>query len=241
VLQFLEGVALSPAMVAAATRRAAARRSDPDHDHDHARPPPAQGIPLINGRALAVAYLEWLVSHGPHGPAGAKSSSSSSSSGASGGGGGAPPGLHDEYAQLLMEGIPFDVDGDAINRASRGGPAGEGEGVWEARPEVRPSPYSSLRYNIFPLKCSPSSRPCIANAPFPPRAPRCTQDSDALRVYKIYRRKLQTHLATSREYHAERLLKVPLPSPYLRPCLGPCLGPYRRLHSPYLIHAERLL
>jgi len=141
-MQFLEGVALSPAMVAAATRRAAARRSDPDHDH--ARPPPAQGIPLINGRALAVAYLEWLVSHGPHGPAGAKSSN-----GASGGGGGAPPGLHDEYAQLLMEGIPFDVDGDAINRASRGGPAGEGEGVWEARPEVRPSPYSSLRYSIF--------------------------------------------------------------------------------------------
>ena len=134
VLQFLEGVTLSPAMVAAASRRAAARRSDGRRAGTQA-PPQPQDIPLINGRALGVAYLEWLVSHPSQSAGGARSSSGSSSG--IGGAGAVAPGLHDEYAQLLMEGIPFDVDGDAINRASRGGPAGEGEGVWEARPQVR--------------------------------------------------------------------------------------------------------
>ena len=42
--------------------------------------------PLINGRALSVAYLEWLVLSG-----------------------GAPSNMHDEYAQLLIEGIPLQV------------------------------------------------------------------------------------------------------------------------------------
>ena len=46
-------------------------------------------IPLINGRALGIAYLEWLV-----------------------GSGAAPPSMHDEYAQLLMEGVPFERDID---------------------------------------------------------------------------------------------------------------------------------
>ena len=46
-------------------------------------------VPLVNGRALGVAYLEWLVYSG-----------------------GAPNNLHDEYAQLLIEGIPLQVDLD---------------------------------------------------------------------------------------------------------------------------------
>lgn len=46
-------------------------------------------IPLINGRALGIAYLEWLV-----------------------GSGAAPPSMHDEYAQLLMEGVPFEREID---------------------------------------------------------------------------------------------------------------------------------
>ena len=46
-------------------------------------------IPLINGRALGIAYLEWLV-----------------------GSGAAPPNMHDEYAQLLMEGVPFEREID---------------------------------------------------------------------------------------------------------------------------------
>jgi hypothetical protein len=44
-------------------------------------------FPLVNGRSLGVAYLEWLVSSGN-----------------------ASAGIHDEYAQLLMEGIPFNLN-----------------------------------------------------------------------------------------------------------------------------------
>lgn len=41
--------------------------------------------PLVNGHALGVAFLECLVSSGE-----------------------APPSMHDEFAQLLVEGLPFD-------------------------------------------------------------------------------------------------------------------------------------
>jgi len=46
-------------------------------------------IPLINGRALGVSYLEWLVGTGH-----------------------APASMHDEFAQLLVEGIPPEKDFD---------------------------------------------------------------------------------------------------------------------------------
>ncbi len=41
-------------------------------------------MPLVNGRALGIAYLEWLVSSGT-----------------------APANMQDQYAQLLMEGVPL--------------------------------------------------------------------------------------------------------------------------------------
>lgn len=47
--------------------------------------PPSPPIPLLNGRALSIAYLEWLVSSGS-----------------------APSNMHDDYAQLLMEGVPLE-------------------------------------------------------------------------------------------------------------------------------------
>jgi len=43
-------------------------------------------IPLVNGKALGVTYLEWLVNSGA-----------------------APASMHNEYAQLLMEGVPTDI------------------------------------------------------------------------------------------------------------------------------------
>lgn len=50
-------------------------------------------IPLINGRAVGVAYLEWLVNSGA-----------------------APASMHNEFAQLLMEGVPLEVPN--INHSS---------------------------------------------------------------------------------------------------------------------------
>ena len=165
------------------------------------------GIPLINGRALGVAYLEWLVSNdtkaslSPHtrrpphshttnsssssGNGSGNSSSSSSGSviiingndGGIGGvnGDGGTSNIHDEYAQLLMEGIPFDVD---VENSHRGGGGGGGGGGGMAMWDVQES------------------------------------DGESLRIYKIYRRKLQHLLATSLQYNAERLLKI-LPPPFL--------------------------
>ena len=90
-------------------------------------------IPLINGRALGVSYLEWLVSSGK-----------------------APRSMHDEFAQLLIEGIPVDKDTD--HRAN------------------------DLEFN--------------------------EGDTEAVLLYKIYRRKLQSFLMVSTEYRPERVLKM---------------------------------
>lgn len=96
-------------------------------------------IPLINGRALGVSYLEWLV-----------------------GSGAAPPSMHDEFAQLLMEGIPLEKDIDH-------------------------------RSNDLEIKDG---------------------DTESMLLYKIYRRKLQSFLQSSSEYHPDRILKF-LPQQFL--------------------------
>ena len=51
-------------------------------------------LPLMNGRTLGVAYLEWLVSTGS-----------------------ASPNMHDEYALLLIEGIPIDSAGVKLDHS----------------------------------------------------------------------------------------------------------------------------
>ena len=96
-------------------------------------------IPLINGRALGVSYLEWLVGSGK-----------------------APPSMHDEFAQLLIEGIPLDKE---VNH----------------------------RANDLDFK---------------------EGDSESTLLYKIYRRKLQSFLQSSAEYHPDRVLKF-LPQQFL--------------------------
>lgn len=112
--------------------------------------------PLLNGHALGVAFLgntfglilyhtffvtvcvECLISSGE-----------------------APPNMHDEFAQLLIEGLQSEIS----------------------------SPASSVDVEVR------------------------SDDSEALLLYKIYRRKLQLFLANSEDYHANRILKF-LPAAY---------------------------
>ena len=178
VLRFLEGVSLSPSLLAttptsstvtrSTTVRAATGRSGGSGGGSGRGSGGGNGvrsggsgslgcdmgIPLINGRALGVAYLEWLVSndtraslnaHTRRTPHHHSNSSGSSSSGSSSGNGvtansnegvngsgvngngsgdGTTSSIHDEYAQLLMEGIPFDVDVESTQ-------GGGGESMWE--------------------------------------------------------------------------------------------------------------
>ena len=200
VLRFLEGVSLSPSLLAtnpssnitrSTTVRAATGRSGGSGSGGGSIGGSDVGIPLINGRALGVAYLEWLVSndtkagldahtrHPPHNHNHNIINSSSSNGGviinvndgAAGGinstGDGSTSSIHDEYAQLLMEGIPFDVDVENTQ-------GGNGMSMWDV----------------------------------------LESDGESLRIYKIYRRKLQHLLSTSYQYNAERLLKI-LPPPFL--------------------------
>jgi hypothetical protein len=98
---------------------------------------------LANGHSLAVAFLECLVSSGE-----------------------APANMHDEFAQLLVEGLPMDSELENINHDT---------------------------IDLADL----------------------TTDSETLKLYKIYRRKLQAFLSVSPDYHPQRVLKF-LPRAYLQ-------------------------
>lgn len=78
----------------------------------------------------------------------------------------APANMHDEFAQLLVEGLPMDAELEHINHDT---------------------------IDLADL----------------------TTDSETLRLYKIYRRKLQAFLSISPEYHPQRVLKF-LPRTYLQ-------------------------
>lgn len=96
---------------------------------------------LVNGHALGVAFLECLVSSGE-----------------------APANMHDEFAQLLVEGLPLNDE-------------------------------LGVDHTLNDLEVKQA-------------------DSEQLKLYKIYRRKLQNFLSVSLEYHPQRVLKF-LPRPYL--------------------------
>ncbi len=76
----------------------------------------------------------------------------------------APPNMHDEFAQLLVEGLPFDNE-IAVDHSK----------------------------NDIELK---------------------PDDSEIVQLYKVYRRKLQSFLGNSQEYHPSKVLKF-LPRQYL--------------------------
>lgn len=78
----------------------------------------------------------------------------------------APAHMHDEFAQLLVEGLPMDTELDQISHDT---------------------------VELVDL----------------------TTDSETLKLYKIYRRKLQAFLALSGEYHPQRIMKF-LPRAYLQ-------------------------
>jgi hypothetical protein len=95
-------------------------------------------IPLVNGKALAAAYLEWLVDSGA-----------------------ALPIMHNEFAQLIIDTVPKDLNID---------------------------------HNINDLEI-------------------ISGESESLLLYKIYRKKLQFFLQSSRDYSPEILLEF-IPSDF---------------------------
>jgi hypothetical protein len=76
----------------------------------------------------------------------------------------APPNMHDEFAQLLVEGLPFDNE-------------------------------ISIDHSKNEIELKP-------------------EDNETVQLYKVYRRKLQSFLGNSQEYHPSKVLKF-LPRQYL--------------------------
>jgi hypothetical protein len=111
----------------------------------------------------------------------------------------APPNMHDEFAQLLIEGLPFTTTTSTTANNNNN------EEEYEVD-ESSVSPHSnnnnnhhnnmiSIDHTINDLE--------IQN-----------DDPESIKLYKIYRKKLQHFLASSYDYHPAKILKL-LPRAYL--------------------------
>ncbi|CAM9220581.1 unnamed protein product, partial [Phaeothamnion confervicola] len=115
VFAFLKSVVVSPASSSAAAARTATAAEGASAA--------SVAIPLASGRALAIRYLEHLVSASPPAGAGAKAAPGyETAAAAAATRPGASPLLHDELAYLLLEGTLAELEAPAVVAA--GGAAG---------------------------------------------------------------------------------------------------------------------
>lgn len=127
--------------------------------------------PLLNGHCLAVAFVECLTLGGVGEGVDPQ---------------GGPPALHDEFTQLLVDGLPADQDLLAELMKDKG----DGGGAESHR--LIEELHRNNQLDLLPGSA----------------------DTSTLLLYKVYRSKLQRFLSTSQRYHAGRVLQM-LPPLYL--------------------------
>lgn len=105
----------------------------------------------------------------------------------------APPNMHDEFAQLLVEGLPFDNE-------------------------------ISIDHSKNDIELKPD-------------------DTETVQLYKVYRRKLQSFLGNSQDYHPSKVLKF-LPRQYVHEnaLVLSKLGRHREVLKVYLqqLHSQEM-